>query len=357
MDVFTQNLVNQIEVSNVLYICHYCINYTTTNKSDMVKHFNKKSKCIQNNNIDYGIASLLSKEKKYFFTFDYKELTIFDYKFIINNYCNDKNYINYNFKLIKNNDEINQNKKDEINQNKKDEINQNKKDDIKEEKSNIDFFINNEGKYECPKCFTEYLSKQNLEKHFTNFKSCEKKKEKFVILDHHKNIKEEKIRDASTQTINEINKLKDNISKSFSNICIGTDDINYDNLNYTNLYKISLVDIENYFNKREYSYNTSTYNDVEEYNYMLQRAVDVGTNIIKIGMSRDKNGSVKRISKYEKGYKIIAVKVAYDARNIEDKLLKHFNSYFKPRPDIGKEYFEGNLKEMEIAFFTICCKN
>ena len=38
-------------------------------------------------------------------------------------------------------------------------------------------------------------------------------------------------------------------------------------------------------------------------------------------------------------------------------IINHFKLYFKARPDIGKEYFEGNIKEMEIAFFTIACKN
>ena len=39
-----------------LYICHYCIDYKTTQRKDMVKHFERKKKCKCNTILSYEEA-------------------------------------------------------------------------------------------------------------------------------------------------------------------------------------------------------------------------------------------------------------------------------------------------------------
>jgi hypothetical protein len=100
MDIISQTL-------NSFYICHYCLTYKCYNKSDMTKHYNNKKKCCQNNIIDYNESKVLSLAKKYYFSFDINILNIFDLKYIVNNYTNEKNIINSNFKLLDNVKNIN----------------------------------------------------------------------------------------------------------------------------------------------------------------------------------------------------------------------------------------------------------
>lgn len=133
----------------LLYICHYCIKYSTQNRKDMVKHFNRKNNCSSNNlNITYEKAKILTLEKRFYFYFDIKKLTNDDFKFIITNYNNKENFLYEIYKNIHLENKIINNEF-------------NKK------------YINNKtDTFECNKCFTKFMSKQSLIKHKLSGKRC-----------------------------------------------------------------------------------------------------------------------------------------------------------------------------------------
>jgi hypothetical protein len=82
-----------IDMNVPVYICHHCVDYYTYSISDMIKHNKRKTKCKQNNNINYNDAIILNKNK-YVFKFDTKDLTTDNIKYIISNYNNEMTIIN-----------------------------------------------------------------------------------------------------------------------------------------------------------------------------------------------------------------------------------------------------------------------
>jgi hypothetical protein len=78
-------------------ICHYCVEYKTTNPSDMIRHFKRKNKCKCKTIFSYEDSIELSK-KKYKFNFDIHELAMNDLIFIITHYNEDINIIDKKFR-------------------------------------------------------------------------------------------------------------------------------------------------------------------------------------------------------------------------------------------------------------------
>ncbi len=78
-------------------ICHYCVEYKTTNPSDMIRHFKRKNKCKCKTIFSYEDSIELSK-KKYKFNFDIHELAMNDFIFIITHYNEDVNIIDKKFR-------------------------------------------------------------------------------------------------------------------------------------------------------------------------------------------------------------------------------------------------------------------
>ncbi len=143
-----------------MYICHYCIDYKTNSISDIIRHFKRKNKCKCCNIFTYEEAFNLSKNKKYEFTFDTKNLSRNDYIYIISHFLDKLNIINENF-MIQN---INKNKIIESSLIKKDEIenNDNLKDEIK---------------YNCINCKKEFVNIYSLKRHYANSNACKKNQE------------------------------------------------------------------------------------------------------------------------------------------------------------------------------------
>jgi hypothetical protein len=76
--------------------------------------------------------------------------------------------------------------------------------------------------------------------------------------------------------------------------------------------------------------------------------------IYKIGKTtRFKN----RMKKYPKNSDIFLNIKVLDCNKIENMLLQEFPKIFKPRKDIGKEYFEGNVYQMINLIMTIILQN
>ena len=78
----------------LLYICHNCIKYNTSNRKDLAIHFNRKHKCKNyNTEKEYEDLKILSLNKKFYFYFNIKDILITDFDFINKNYKKKENHI------------------------------------------------------------------------------------------------------------------------------------------------------------------------------------------------------------------------------------------------------------------------
>ncbi len=162
----------QYVVKQIVYICHYCIDYKTKNKNDMEKHFNRKKECICNNTLlSYKECKELSINKRYYFYFDILNLMQSDFIEITKKYNDKENHIYKNYKNNTNKIIIN-----------KEEIQNNKTID----KFDKLYYNNTSNKYKCIVCFTEYTSKQNMKKHILNQEKCNINKQINDIIELHK---------------------------------------------------------------------------------------------------------------------------------------------------------------------------
>jgi hypothetical protein len=82
------------------------------------------------------------------------------------------------------------------------------------------------------------------------------------------------------------------------------------------------------------------------YIYLLQEREFVKTDepIYKIGKTTQPN--LKRLNQYPKGSKLLFQTICKDCHTTERELLFKFNNSYKPRKDIGNEYFEGDYRYM-----------
>lgn len=167
------------EDENIYYICHHCLTYKSQKKHDMKRHLERQKICNARNIISFDEASKLSLSKKFIFDFDTINLQLNDYLYITTNYVESINYIHKNFyvksilSLINNNNKIT---------NKR-----NKKKDA----FYYTYFNEEKGKFICPDCLSEYLSKQNMQNHLTNEKICKEKQEANICKEKFLNKKED----------------------------------------------------------------------------------------------------------------------------------------------------------------------
>ena len=95
------------------------------------------------------------------------------------------------------------------------------------------------------------------------------------------------------------------------------------------------------------------------YVYIVQEREFIKTNesIYKIGQSKrsDKKDPTltKRINEYPKGSKLILCKIVDDCLCTEKNIKNHFKQQFIQRVDIGKEYFEGDIKLIKTEFMNV----
>ena len=132
------------EINNSFYICHCCLTYKSSLKNDIIRHLNKKNKCISNSLFSFDESLLYSPVKKYIFMMDIKLLSISDINKIVRLYTEPINYIYENYHIKEQNN-----------------INVVEEKEIKETK------------FPCPKCDKNFSSKQNLIKHLNNPQICE----------------------------------------------------------------------------------------------------------------------------------------------------------------------------------------
>ncbi len=202
-------------LKNNYYICHYCCDYYTHKLKDIKQHTSRKNKCKCNSLMSYDECMLLSVSKKFIFSFNINELTIDDISFIIKNYNDQINIINKNYKSfilnnIKKENLINEDSiKEDLKYDNNDYLKQkyfdndiikllylnkfkdnnlniinDKNNEIIDDKNNTNldsfdnrYFNKEKNKYICNLCFTEYTSKQNMEKHLLNKNKCDKRRQ------------------------------------------------------------------------------------------------------------------------------------------------------------------------------------
>ena len=88
-----------------------------------------------------------------------------------------------------------------------------------------------------------------------------------------------------------------------------------------------------------------------EYVYIIQIREFLGTNIYKIG--RTKQECLKRVCSYPKGTILVLQVACKDCEKIEREVINVFKSNYMLRQDLGNEYFEGEKKSMMIDMFDI----
>lgn len=85
--------------------------------------------------------------------------------------------------------------------------------------------------------------------------------------------------------------------------------------------------------------------------YLIQPFEYLNTNVYKIGCSHKQSPYDRIVSGYKKGTDIYVFTKCENPFQLEDKLKKKFNKYFKLFK--GREYFEGNINDMIIIFINI----
>jgi hypothetical protein len=84
-----------------------------------------------------------------------------------------------------------------------------------------------------------------------------------------------------------------------------------------------------------------------QYIYMLREREFIASNqdIYKIGRSEQEN--CIRVVKYPKSSELICKNSCYDCHELENYMIKLFKQKYIQRTDIGAEYFEGNVIQMQ----------
>jgi hypothetical protein len=362
------------------FICHICGNYFSKYKKNITYHITKKYKCSLQTSYSYEESVILSEKKQFHFNKNVFN-KIDSYIDIVECFTEEHNYINENYletieniknppKKVEKNSNVKMKKsKSEIKDNKiscedscqnKEILSDHEDEDIIDNKKNkknakhglkkkYSIFVNDDNKYECPSCHDIFYYPRDIQTHMFEFEECKKKTREYDIFNYYKGIGTNHIHEVSTQTSS-----YDYVEKSFSEICIGTDDIDFDENK-----KIEIVeeDIYNFYKSKQSKsddFNSDNYEDVQEYVYMIQMAVNVAKkeNIVKIGMTKNMD-PYKRIDRYEHGYKILQISVVKNAAKVEKELLKYFRTKFTSCNHLSKEIFQGSIQDMIIAFKMI----
>jgi hypothetical protein len=313
----------------IFHICHHCITYRTIYKKDMIKHFSRRNKCHANTIISYDEAFQLSVNKKFIFEGVLaSNLNIGDFIYIINNYTDEKNIIDKDFR--KKNSLLLTNEKSEHNEQQKLNKKIKKKDEFY-----YDYYDEAKDKYVCDKCCAEYTTKQNLQYHLINIKACEEKQKNNLIRE--KKLKELEIKKAIQAAQNQQTTYVNNIEQlnNIGNLNnIQNIQNNNNNVQHTN-YNISVKD---FIHDR---YDVGHIQD----SFYQNKDFFLFTNFLRVIMENKKNQNIfftdnhqeaivytgnelNRISSDKAGYLIL------------DKLSQSFDQILYKQDDEAQEYYK-----------------
>jgi hypothetical protein len=98
--------------------------------------------------------------------------------------------------------------------------------------------------------------------------------------------------------------------------------------------------------------NSKSLLDERHYIYLLREREFIKCNeqIYKIGKTTQ--NPIKRFNQYPKSSDLIFMIKVHDCHKVEKKLLSLFDSKFKQRKDIGREYYSGNVNEMILLILN-----
>jgi hypothetical protein len=90
-----------------------------------------------------------------------------------------------------------------------------------------------------------------------------------------------------------------------------------------------------------------------DYIYLIRTREFIQLNqpVYKIGRTRQPN--FNRLKQYPKGSEVIDWLSCFNCVITENILIKEFKLHFKHRPDLGNEYFEGNVIDMSNLLTNI----
>ena len=90
-----------------------------------------------------------------------------------------------------------------------------------------------------------------------------------------------------------------------------------------------------------------------EYVYLLQERefIHSGESVYKIGRTKQLND--KRFKQYPKNSMLLLQTFCNNCVTCENQIMNMFKQKYIHRVDIGSEYFEGNVKEMQSDIFNI----
>ena len=94
-----------------------------------------------------------------------------------------------------------------------------------------------------------------------------------------------------------------------------------------------------------------------EYVYLLQERefINSGQSVYKIGRTKQLND--KRFKQYPKNSMLLLQTICNNCVTCENQIMNMFKQKYIHRVDIGSEYFEGNVKEMQNDIFNIVLTN
>ncbi len=301
------------------YICHYCLDYKTTNKSDMLKHFKRVRRCKCATLNTYEEASVLSKTKKYIFEINIDKLVQNDFLFIINHYQDDINYIYDDFMKKKKENS----KKNDIEKELNNEIIEKKK-----HTHHLDAFYDEEKKaYICYKCESAFNYKQSLERHIGT-SIC-------VTRQKYKNIVDEK-----STLINHISK-KEETKNQIYNTYIQNNNIQNNNIQNNNFHNNNFQNTTYNISLKDFIHEKYDLTHIKD-DFYLQKDFYLYPNFLKMIMENQKNQNIffndneaiifsdnelNKMSSDKAGYIIL------------DKLSQSFDQLLNNQDDESREYY------------------
>ena len=196
--------------------------------------------------------------------------------------------------------------------------------------------------YKCEKCNKEFYQKCNYLLHINKKNPCNSKdliNENKILLDKIKEL-ENKLKENNKELENKLKKLNtgNNIFKGEINTL--KELLNNKDIEIKDLYK-------NIYNKTKD--NDIKIKKIQEYVYIIRECdfVRLNENIYKIGRTSKANPE-DRFQKYRKGTEIVGFFGVKDSIECEKKIINCFSNHnnIKKMSEYGKEYFEGNKKEL-----------
>ena len=210
--------------------------------------------------------------------------------------------------------------------------------------------------YECPRCNYETNHKSHMNSHFKRKTICELEKENLSLEECinllnngklHTKYKVVHVCDNCKQTFDRLLRLQDHKEKCKNDPIkekCKNDPIKELRLQLDDLQKVVDSRVTSLLPKKEIVHHVYIIHERE--------FVNSGQPIYKIGKTVNPKS---RMGSYPKGSNIKILLDVNDCHESEKLLIAKFDETFVNRPDVGREYYQGEIKSMIKETFDICC--